>query len=208
MTKTSFFAATIKHLRTKEAILIYDHILEVKPAEETDLANWLASEYKTEKLNHPFVAPEFDAAAAIWAAKTVFYTAQFILHRNMSPEDFEPVFEDFKNSKTPAAILSVDLCLRFLPTMLTELRAIDSNDPLIPFLETKLKQWPYSTVGYQIENPTADYSSLLSDDCLRQLLIDRIITRKDIDKAKAPGLTSYVKASLGDYVDVFWNALG
>ena len=137
---TPYFLKMIRTLRQQEEIMLYGNILQVTDAEAREVVVFLEKEYEAEALNYPYSIPSFDDTAALWAAKTVYIAAQLILYRETKNEALPLILPDFTGDVTPAAILSCDLCLRFLPTMIVQLKAIDSEDELIQVLENLLQQ--------------------------------------------------------------------
>lgn len=87
---------------------------------------------------------------------------------------------DFKNVENASAILFADLCLRFLPQILSEMKRTDADDLVIPILEKHLYQFHYSTIGSEIDIEKINFDIVASDDCLQQLYIDQIVQRKAI----------------------------
>ncbi len=205
MPPQEYFLNMIKNLRQNEDVMLYNNILKVNEIETEIAIEFLKKEYQNETLNFPFQSPDFDKNAALWAAKTVYISAQLILYRENKSEDIPTLLPDFQDTISPSSILSADLCLRFLPDMLVQLKFFDSEDPLVEILEKILSQWHYSGINSPLEIDKLDFTVIDSDDCLRQLYINRIIENKSLNLAKLPPFKDNILANLGIYGKEFWK---
>lgn len=203
MTHTFFFDM-IKTLREQEEIILYKNILSIHTHEKENVILFLEKEYQSEALDFPFIPPDFHPQAALWAAETVYYAGQFILFRENDAAKMEDYFLDFPFEISPATILSVDLCFRFIPDMLKQLSLIDSDDLLIPILEKHLKVWHFSGVNYPLKIGENDWEIIFSNPCLQQLYLNRITTYKNIQLAKLSKINQLLKANFGIFEDTFW----
>jgi MoxR-vWA-beta-propeller ternary system domain bpX4 len=194
----------IQHLRQQEEILLYNNVLLVNAADEAATLTFLAHEYQTEALDFPHIPPVFDEQAALWAAKTVYIAAQLMLFRTQKTAELSDLLPAFANEITPSAIVSADLCLRFLPDMLTQLKGIDSQDGLIDILENTLSQWHYSGIQYGVNTENTDFSLLKNNDCLLQLYANRITFFKKMRLAQHPAFQSIIAANMGIYGSELW----
>lgn len=201
----NYFLQMIQNLRQNEDILLYGNILTITKNETTSVIDFLKKEYGQEALEFPFTAPEFDESAAIWAAKTVYITAQLMLYRENKAVDLPGLLPNYSGEINAAAILSADLCLRFLPNMLQQLKFIDSEDALNEILINLLQQWHYSGINYQLENSNLNFEHIITNKCLHQLYVNRIIDTKNIQLAQHAACINLVKASLGNFATKFWN---
>lgn len=197
------FLTFIQELRFETVHLSYQWY-KVDAKEQQQAITYLLHYHRQESLNHPYQVPDFDAPAAIWGALFLYHAAQAILNRQATLENITPLFNAYQGPKTPAAILSVDLSLRFLADLLDKLKTINPDDGLILLLEQQLEQWPYSAVGYSIQQFPAQE---LNDPCLRQLYADRIIAKKDTRLLTIPLLLKTVRASLGAHQQKIWPDL-
>ena len=203
----TYFTDMIIRLRRQEEILLYNNIIEVTEPESKAAIEFLRKEYEQEALDHPYTVPEFDPAAAVWAAKTVYVTAQLMLYRENRADDLQALLPAFPGEITPSAVLSADLCLRFFPSILFQLKVIDTADALIPLLEAELHRWHYSGLQYPLETDKLDFTVIATNECLGQLYTNRIIDYKKIQLAKHPACKDRIVASLGLYADEFWKDL-
>lgn len=203
---TNLFLRMIINLR-KEEVMLYDNLLCIAPKEAEEVVYFLETEYQDERKSYPYKAPQFDAQAALWAAKTSYFAAQLILYRQNTPEELQQILPKYQGTISAAAILSADLTLRFIPNMIVQLKLLNPEDDLIHILEKQLITWHYSAVGHRLETDEIDFSTITTNPCLYQLYVDRVIERKVHYLAKEPKLQKGIIASLGWYKDIFWKDL-
>lgn len=201
------FYNTICGLRQQEELVLYDRMITFIPEDEQLVTEFLGIEYETENINYPFTAPPFNAAAALWAAKTTYTFGQLILYREHTEIILPQLLPAYEGTLDAGSILSADLCLRFLPELIPVIRNIDSEDSLLQLLKDLLKQWQYSAIGYEVNATNADLFAVTENDCLLQLYADRVIAKKDMQKAMQPVVLQKIKASLGLYTPTFWKEL-
>lgn len=202
------FIETICRLRGNEEIVVFEKQFSINSAEEKELAFYLMAEYENEANDYPFTAPAFDEAAALWAAKIIYFGAQLLLFREETAKDISTLFPEYTKEKTAAAQLSADICLRFLPYLEKKLQEIDAEDPLIKRIEMLLQSFPYSAVGYFTEAGKLQFNdNIMSDDCSRQLIINRVIVRKDSTTAMDPVIKTLIESALGNHQQIFWPGL-
>lgn len=205
-TKTSFLD-TIYHLRTIEQVILYDKLITISKEEETDTVSFLEAEYEREILEYPGTVPAFNQEAALWAAKTVYLAAQLLLNRAHKISDLELLLHECREKHDASAIISADICLRFLPQIVAEMKRIDPEDLVIPILEKHLIQFHYSAIGFEIDTEIMNYDIVSVDDCLRQLYIDRIVYRKAVKFAQSDFIKKQLEIGFGDYKKIFWAQL-
>jgi hypothetical protein len=203
--ENSFFLKMIKTLRKHEHIMLYGNILQFTDTETDAVVDFLQQEYQHESLNYPYSAPAFNGQVALWASKTIYTAAQLILYRENMPEDLPALFPRHHFEKNASAMLSADLCLRFLPEMISHLKMIDIEDPLILLLEQKLIEWHYSGVRYPLEPGTLDFTTVVQDKCLHQLYCNRIIEFRKLPLAKHPAFNEMIAACLGLHSSEYWK---
>lgn len=197
----------IQLLRMEEEVLLYGLALQTTEEEDGEVVEFLREAFQAEALGYPHDAPEFNPDAALWSAKIIYFASQFLLYRETSEHDLPMCFPAYPGEQTAGAILSADLCLRFLPDILAELQDIDPEDRLLVLLEELASNWLYSSIRWDIPLEKCELEPLLSDNCLKQLLIDRIIEFKKIKCAAQPEIYREIKAGLGLYTGQFWNEL-
>jgi hypothetical protein len=197
----------LQHLRYYEEVILYGNLLCISEEEEALAATWLHAEYKNETPEYPFEAPGFDSDAAVWAAKTLYIATQLLLYREHKDEDAERLLQPYTIEVTPAAVLSADLTLRFLPHVVTQLQQIDPEDRLIKILTTHLVTWHYSGITFPLPAAQLCFDVVGTNKCLQQLYVNRVIGCRNEALAGHPALEASVRASLGFFKNIFWNDL-
>lgn len=197
---------TLYKLRQEEVLILPLSVYGFLEGEQEILTTYLEDEYRKESADLPYQAPAFDAKTALWAAKIIFASAQYFLIG-------KPFFDLNTPPPTPkhsvaSAILSADLLLRFLPDIISEIKNSNPQDPIIPILITILSDWHYSGIHCdELNSSKLDYQPILSDPCLTQAYVDRVILFKNKTIALQETITPYIKATLGDHHQVLWKEL-
>ncbi|GAB2813600.1 hypothetical protein GCM10027043_11710 [Ferruginibacter profundus] len=182
-------------------------MLNFVPEDDALVKELLAIEYDTEVLNYPFTAPPFNATAALWAAKTTYTICQLILYRENKASELPQLLPLYPHAIDAGAMLSADLCLRFLPQVLKDTKNIDPDDALITLAEEQLQQWHYSGIGYPLKITAINFDGITDNECVLQLYINRVIQKKDLQRAQLPLLYEKIKAAMGMYSSRFWKEL-
>jgi hypothetical protein len=201
------FLETLYHLRTVEHVMLYKGLSAIPYKEEQDVIQFLEAEYERESIDYPYTPPSFSAGAAIWAAKTVYVAAQLFLYRDNKADEMSSLLPPYTKTVDASAILSADLCLRFLPSIKYALETVDVNDPLLPVVEQHLQHFPYSGIGHEGELLILDATVILKNDCLRQLYLDRVTERKAIKWAEEPIIKSAILSNMGNHKHDLWREL-
>ena len=201
------FLDTIYHLRTIEQVILYDKLITIAQAEESEAVLFLETEYEKEILEYPGTAPDFNGGAALWAARTVYLATQLLLHREHKMNDVKELLSFYIGIIDASAVLSADLCLRFLPQIITEIRKIDPEDLIIEILEKHLIQFHYSAIGADLDTENVNFDVIAENDCLLQLYIDRVVQRKSIKWAQSDFIKKQLEIGFGDYQKLFWAEL-
>lgn len=204
-TASSFFK-TLYDLRKNGNLTVFSKLNIVSPADAAEVLPLLQSEFELESMEFP-AALDFDTTSALWAAKTIFYSAQLLLIRENTIKDLATLFPAINGNLTLSAKLSADLSLRFLPEIFTQLNISDSKDPLLPVLEHYLKQFHYSSIGSDIEPGVADWQAELADPIYCKLYLDRIVEKKDYKRAEIPYINQLLHAAFGLHKNQFWQSL-
>lgn len=192
-------------IREREEIILYDNIFQVSEPEQHQVIDYLSQVYHQESLEYPYQVPTFDIHAGLWAANTLYVAAQLLLYRKNSNADLLTLLPNFIYPKTPSAVLSADLSLRFLPDIITQLDKINPEDELIPIVEKHLYSWHYSGISYPLSVDKLDFTVEESNRCLQQLYANRIIEYQRKPLAETTAFSEIVGASLGDYRKNFWG---
>lgn len=203
----NYFLDTIRHLRSHEEMVIYDRFSPISNEKEEAVAAFLQQEYVKESVEYPGEAPAFEGNSAVWAARTVYMASQLLLYREKTVHGMLESLPAFSGVPTPGAILSADLCLRFLPAVLEKAKEISPEDELIGVLEAHLTAWHFSGIGYRLDPEVLSWDIVLSDGCVKQLYVDRVVMRKVQTLAAHPLLRAAVMAALGGWTDHFWKEL-
>ena len=201
------FYNTICGLRQQEALILYNRVIGFTAEDEQMVTAFLHAEYDAERINFPFVSPDFNFAAALWGAKTTYTFSQLILYREHNETELPLLLPSFEGSIDACSILSADLCLRFLPELVPTMKNIDPEDLLLPLLQDLLQQWHYSGIGFLPAGTTLNMDAVTANDCLLQLYTNRVIEKQDMQRAMMPALLQKVKGSLGIHAPLFWKEL-
>jgi hypothetical protein len=204
---SSHFYNTIANLRSSEDIILYDKLISYTPEDEQLVEQFLQLEYLNECYNYPFTPPAYNGDAAVWAAKTLYNACQLIIHRNDKDEALQAFFTPYKHPIDASAILSADLCLRFLPIAAKDISNIDPDDALVPILQQIIDTWHYSSIGYKISDEPIAMQEISKSQCLLQLYADRVILRQDKQRATEPIINKKIRESFGDYAQLYWQDL-
>jgi hypothetical protein len=108
---------------------------------------------------------------------------------------------------TPSAVLSADLCLRFLPLLREQFVAVDPDDELIPALDKILSGWHYSAIGQNYPVEETQIEIIKSDACCWQLYLNRVIAKKAKQQMQYPAIQEGVLGCLGAYKEILWKDL-
>lgn len=195
----------IQLLRKHEEIMLYDNVLEITENDSKEVIAFLEDEYKMESFGYPYTCPAFNEQAALWGAKTIYTAAQLMLYREHKEADLSQLLPDLSTNPDSSEMLSADLCMRFLPDILKQLKRIDGEDKLISLLEDKLVCWHFSGVNYLLDIQQINFENSVSNPCLHQLYADRIILNKKMQLAKHPAFESLIAAGLGMYAAELWK---
>jgi len=174
-----------------------------RPRELRDAKELLAFIYQEEKFRIPAHAPIFDEKAASWAAGFLYRACQFLILRELGKEELEKWLKPFDDMITAPSIYSVDLSFRYLPDVLKLAKGLAPDDPLVAILMENASFWPFSSVGMRLED-WQNEAEILQHAALRQAYVDRIIEKKDKSRLQNEQVLTFVKSSLGAYVQTFW----
>jgi hypothetical protein len=208
LTNKTAFIDTIYRLRNNEEIVVFEKQFAISEVEDKEVGFFLEAEFDNESADYPFTAPPFHQPAALWAAKIIYFGAQLLLFREETAKDISVLFPEYNNQKTAAEHLSADICLRFLPYLVNKLKEIDPEDALIKRMETIMMEFPYSAVGYFTESGVPQFdNSFMENICCSQLLINRVITKKDKNTAAEPAIKLLIQSAMGAHLYFFWPNL-
>lgn len=203
--ETGNFLRMLRQLRLYEEVVLYANVPDIPLREEQEAVAFLQSEYVRELKEYPAGAPEYNPEAAAWAAKMIYRSAQLLLYREHKELVLESMFPSYSGEKNLSAILSADLTLRFLPSILEKLHEIDPEDALFPILEKFATEWDYSAIGSRVESPLQDFELAGKTPLLMKLYIDRIIAVNDQRLASKPAINREIRSALGLYTNELWK---
>ncbi|MFC6269369.1 hypothetical protein [Frigoriflavimonas asaccharolytica] len=201
------FLDSIYQIRTEECLIIYSKILDISQKEKDNVVEFLMNEFDNEKINYPFQSPKFNAKAALFGAEILYHAAQFVAIRENTEKDFKKNFPIFEGIADESAMLSADLCLRFLPIVFQQLKSIDDHDPLLEILINIFQKFHYSAVGLNIDFPEINWENTIMSSCFKMLYLNKIFEYKNYELAENPFWKKEILANLGDYKNVFWREL-
>jgi len=207
MDNKSPFLDTLFLLRQEECITIFSDIHEISKKEEEDAMDYFQAEFEKERLEFLSDTIVCDTETALWAAKVVYHSAQLYLIRENTAKDLNKLIPSFKVKKEVSALLSADLSLRFLPQIVSALQRADPEDPVVKMLESILKQFHYSAIGYDLDPEGINWEEELKDKTYRKLYLERIVDKKAYQLAEIPYINRLLIGEFGIYKDLFWKEL-
>jgi hypothetical protein len=124
------------------------------PASDRDAAiAVLAAAHADALLDLAGPALPFDAATALAAAEAAWAACWFLLSRQEQPDEVVRTLPVVQPKNTPAAHLTADVVLRYLPALHRRSRALASADVLTTWLADTLRAWPLSGVLADLDGP-------------------------------------------------------
>ena len=166
--------------------------------DEREIAEILADLDRQARLESAFEAPRLSRPAATWAAGLLYRGCQFLVFREAAPDIIHRVLSvPCPEPVTPEVVYSVDLTLRYLPDLMTLARAAAAeNDPLVAELLVMARTWPLSSVGMR-DVGEVDVRPFIEHRALRQLYVDRIISRRDVGRLAESRVREAVREAIG-----------
>lgn len=149
------------------------------------------------------MVPLFHGEAALWAANYLYRSVQLVMLRNLDEAAVQGLLMPFPGTVSPEAVLSVDLSFRYLPNLLVLAKGLAPEDVLVKRLQETALQWPFSSVGMNVEG-AMELEVIMSNACLRRAYIDRIIEAKDEKRCNNSLVNEYLKEALGDHSAILW----
>lgn len=201
------FLDTIFLLRKTECITLFSNFQEISPKEEAEAGDYFETEFEMERLEFLSGRMPCDRAAAVWAGKILYHSAQLYLIRENTAKNIDRLIFRFKEKKDISSVLSADLSLRFLPQIIVALNTLDPEDVLIGMLEDILTEFHYSGIGYDLDLKGINWEEELKDSTYRKLYLERILEKRDYKLAEIPTINKMLIAELGMHKDAFWREL-
>ena len=84
--KQSPFVDTIFLLRKEEQLVLYTDDFKISKNEETEIADYLETEFEKERLNFWDSTIAFHKEAAVWAAKILYHSAQLYISKERTSD--------------------------------------------------------------------------------------------------------------------------
>ncbi|NJC27101.1 hypothetical protein [Neolewinella antarctica] len=201
------FLQAIEQLVLTNKLVLYGRIDEVPEMEMKAVLKLLEERFVKEATGYPATAPAWDSAATGWAVKVVFHAAQLLMYRSHEADALAHYFPRFGQHRTAAAIISADICLRYLPTIVRHLEVIDVEDELILILKEILREWHYTGLLADLPPEPANLNLILENECLVRLYVDRVIETGNEVMAGREELRGMVLAVLGNHGATYWKEL-
>ncbi len=203
-TTGNFFLETIIGLRHDEDLILHRKITSFSEGEDFLVMEFLEREFEKERITYPNPVPVFNNEVALFGAKLLYVVAELILYRELDLKQIQLIWPRYDGKVDAGALLSADLCLRFLPQITWQLKSIDPDDEILSLVNKELERWHYSAVGYEILVDGLQWEQLENNSCLMQLYANRVIERKASDLAALPQMSSWVKETMGNYEAALW----
>lgn len=195
--------AFINHLVREGQVAVVNQIIPFTPQELQDTQTILEAYYQNDILEIPGTAPAFDADAALWAAGYIYRIVQLAMLREAGKQDILHWLSPYPATPTAASIYSADLCLRYLPDLLSLSKSLAPDDPLMQQIRETAMQWPFSSTGMNLP-ANGDLTAVIASPALLQAYADRIIATRDSNRCDIPAVQQTVTASLGNYASILW----
>lgn len=194
----------IQYLFTEGKVAVEDQIDPITEEELLSTKIILQQYYKEDALERPATAPAFSETAALWAATYFYHAVHLTVNRDAGEELIAEQLKPYQGNIDASAIYSADLVLRSLPQLFELAKGLAPADVLVRKLRQTASQWPFSSVGIEIDETLDDHSVILSNESLKIEYIDRIIQQKDQKRVSQFGLEKYIYETSGDHLHTFW----
>ena len=144
------------------------------------LIDLLEKRYEHLLLELPGEPLAFHPEAALWGAKICFALCAATVFRDLELPQLEPwLRQPMPHPESPAAHLSTDPTLCYLPEIRAMICKIATGDPLLGLVDEIARAAPLSSVGIEC-NPPAALETLFSHPGIDQLHSERIVAAKDL----------------------------
>ena len=196
--------AFIQYLFTEGKVAVESQIDPISVEELLSTKIILQQFYDEDVLERPATAPEFSEAAALWAATCFYHAVHLTIIRDAGEQIIEDQLKPYQENIDSSAIYSADLVLRSLPQLFELAKGLAPADVLVQKLTYIASQWPFSSVGIEIEEMSNYHSVILSHESLKIEYVDRIIQQKDEKRISQFGLEKYIYEAVGEHLHTFW----
>ncbi|MGB0432662.1 MAG: hypothetical protein ACPGLV_19450, partial [Bacteroidia bacterium] len=189
----------IKHVRTHGEVLLEQEPSIINQADEAESTAYLSLAFDNELLSAPNHTFQFITEKALWAAKLLMQASHYLLNRKDEFEQIKTGFTLQQQNLNAQEQYSADLMLRYLPNIISELSLINTDDPLIPLLESQLHKSTYSSILYFDTFDQERIIELSSDTGFELLAIERIVEHKKWNWLNNNRLGKTIKTQVGLY---------
>jgi MoxR-vWA-beta-propeller ternary system protein len=159
-------------------------------------------------LEFPGQPPPWSAAAATWAATSLYRASQLAVYRALDAAAIDELLAEPCPAGDPASNhWSVDAVFRFLPDLVRHAATASPEDPLVAWLRQWCAEWPLSSVGVAGITPQHE-DQIAAHRCLLQLYVDRILAKKDKSRLAHPAVRAAIDQSLGGHRPLWTDVVG
>ncbi len=195
---TEYFIFVIRSLRTQELLAMHGHFIPFE-GEGKEILEYLEKEFRVESETWPSGQYAFNQDAALWAAKMIYNASQLLINRSEVYSEVVEHISNYKGEININTVLSIDLTLRFLPSIIEKLKQIDLDDLLITDLEAIGRHWHYSYMSSVTDEAGIDFSWVERDALMLQLYAEKLSIVNNSILMKTQFIDTYMKATLGLY---------
>lgn len=175
--------------------------LHVTPPDRNDLERvgaLLEEVGRAAAADAPGRAPALDLPVALWAAESFAWACGMLVDRSQTDVSLpKRITKQMPAATSASHHWSADLVFRFASDLVKRCQKIGDDDPLFPELVKLFSPWPLACVGSSVQPRQASLDVVMADDCLRTMLVDRIIVRRDTALADTPSLARSIRYALG-----------
>lgn len=165
------------------------------PAEQAAVHELIASVDRLARLDAPSSAPALDLQAAQWSLSLLAWSVSLLVDRANVGTSLPPeLAQSEPTGESACHHWSVDIGLRYLADVVVRAKAAASEDALVTELVDICTRWPLAAVGTQLAWNETRGQVIIDDPCLRRLLLDRIIARRESVQAESPTIKRYIEA--------------
>jgi hypothetical protein len=174
--------------------------------DQQDLAeanNLLFQYYHEDKLEMPFSVPAYSEEAAVWAAQYFYTATQLTVIRDLGEDVINEKLLPFGTDITPSVIYSADLIFRYLPVLTQLAKGLAPADKLVEKLKKIAIQFPFSSVGMDLDNEMND-SAIFLHPSLKYAYFDRILRHKDKSRVVNATVKNHIYEVTGEHLFTIW----
>ena len=194
----------IVNLLTKGKVSVKGRLESFEKNDLDEAKRLLKDYYDADILEMSHAVPGYSEEAALWAAEYLYKAVQLTVIRDAGKEIVEEQLKAYAGLIDVSAIFSADLMLRYLPQLFHLAKGLAPGDVLVEELRKIALQWPFSSVGVELDNEIED-DLILENPSLRVTYIDRITMEKNKQRIKKPLVENCIHEAAGQYLAVFWQ---